>query len=215
MRGRVSSVVLGLACFIVIGWGAGALWTSIVGRGDLELVQEVARLRSSELSAAAKIVTWAGSAFLLVPLAVVCCIVLVRAGLSRQALAVAVSLAGAMLISDLVKLLVSRPRPPVAHLQSVSGSSFPSGHAMQSSAFWFSLVLVAHSARAAPLLTRMLTAVAVLLVSAVAFSRVVLGVHYLSDVIAGVLLGSGWAIYVARCLTGPGSGAPVRGVDER
>jgi len=204
----VARLAVGLILFIMIGWGAGALWTSIVGSGDLEFVQEVARERTAELTAVVKVVTWAGSAFLLVPLTLVCCVVLARAGLRREALAVAVSLGGAMLISDVVKLLVSRPRPPVEHLQSVSGSSFPSGHATQASAFWFSLVLAAHTARAAPLLTRSLAAVAALLVAAVAASRVYLGVHYLSDVIAGVLLGTGWAVYVVRCVRDATFGRP-------
>jgi membrane-associated phospholipid phosphatase len=201
VRRPLACLSVGLVFFIMIGWGVGALWTSIVGSGDLELVQEVARRRSSELTAVAKVVTWAGSAFLLVPLALVCCIVLVRAGLRQEAVAVAVSLGGAMLISDLVKLLVSRPRPPVEHLQSVGGSSFPSGHATQASAFWCSLVLAAHTARAAPLLARALAAVAGLLVAAVTLSRVYLGVHYASDAITGVLLGTGWAVYVARCVS--------------
>jgi len=200
VRRPLARLAAGLALFILVGWGAGALWTSIVGSGDLQFVQEVARQRSAELTAVAKVLTWAGSAFLLVPLALVCCVVLVRAGLPREAVAVAVSLGGAMLISDMVKLLVSRPRPPVEHLQSVSGSSFPSGHATQASAFWFSLVLAAHTARAAPLLSRSLAAAAVLIVVAVALSRIYLGVHYPSDVIAGLLLGTGWAVYVARCL---------------
>jgi len=208
VRRPLARLAVGLVFFVLVGWGAGALWTSIVGSGDLEFVQELARRRSTELTAVAKVVTWAGSAFLLVPLALVCCVVLARAGLRREAVAVAVSLGGAMLISDVVKLLVSRPRPPVEHLQSVSGSSFPSGHATQASAFWFSLVLAAHTARAAPPLTRSLAAVAVLLVVAVAFSRVYLGVHYPSDVIAGVLLGTGWAVYVMRCVRDATVGRP-------
>ncbi|MGA2165049.1 MAG: phosphatase PAP2 family protein [Solirubrobacteraceae bacterium] len=208
MRRPLACLAVGLAFFIMIGWGAGALWTSIVGSGDLEFVQEVARQRSTELTAVAKGVTWAGSAFLLVPLALVCCVVLVRAGLRWEAVAVAVSLGGAMLISDVVKLLVSRPRPPVEHLQAVTSSSFPSGHATQASAFWLSLVLAAHAARATPLLTRLLTLAAVLLVAAVAASRVYLGVHYPSDVIAGVLLGTGWAVYVVRCVRDATVGRP-------
>ena len=73
-----------------------------------------------------------------------------------------------MLISDLVKLLVSRPRPPVEHLQAVTGSSFPSGHATQASAFWFSLVLALRAAGASPTLTRVAAGLALLIVLAVA-----------------------------------------------
>lgn len=200
MSRPVPRLALGLVAFVLAGWGVGALWTSIAGSGDLELVQEAVRHRSAELTSIARAVTWAGSAFLLVPLALVCCIVLVRGGLRREAVAVALSLGGAMLIADVVKLLVSRPRPPVEHLQAVSGSSFPSGHTTQASAFWFSLVLAAHTARASALLTYSLGAVAALLIAAVALSRVYLGVHYASDVIAGFLLGTGWALYVVSCL---------------
>ena len=113
---------------------------------------------------------------------------------------VALSLAGAMLLSDVVKLLVSRPRPPVEHLQAVTGSSFPSGHATQASAFWFSLVLALSAAGVAPLVTRVAAGLALALVLAVALSRIYLGVHYPGDVLAGVLLGTGWAVFVARCM---------------
>ena len=115
----------------------------------------------------------------------------------------AVSLGGAMLISDWVKLLVSRPRPPVEHLQAVTGSSFPSGHATQASAFWFSLVLLSRALEAPPKVTRMAGALATLIVLAVAASRVYLGVHYPSDVVAGTLIGTCWAAYVSRCLKKP------------
>jgi undecaprenyl-diphosphatase len=196
-------LLLGLAFLILVGWAAGELWTSIVGSADLQAVRGVVEARSAGATAAMRVVTWAGSAFLLVPLAVACCAVLIRRGLYREAAVVALSLGGAILISDLVKLLVSRPRPPVEHLQAVSGSSFPSGHATQASAFWLSLVLALRAARAARAVTRLAAVIAVVLVSGVAFSRVYLGVHYPSDVIAGVLLGGAWAVFVARCLESP------------
>jgi membrane-associated phospholipid phosphatase len=198
-------LALGLAIFVLLGWGVGELWTSVVGSVDLNAVRDVAARRTATLTDVARIVTWAGSAYLLVPFALVACLALARARLRREALAVALGLGGAMLISDWVKLLVSRPRPPVEHLQAVTGSSFPSGHATQASAFWFSLVFAMPAAGASRKLTRVAGGLALLIVLAVAASRVYLGVHYPSDVVAGMLLGTAWATYVSHCLREPAS----------
>jgi undecaprenyl-diphosphatase len=196
-------LVLGLVVFVLVGWGVGELWLSVVGSADLNAVRDMAAQRTATLTEVARVVTWAGSAFLLVPLALIACLALSRAGLRREALAVVLSLGGAMLISDWVKLLVSRPRPPVEHLQAATGSSFPSGHATQASAFWFSLVFALPAAAASPKVTRVTAGLALLIVLTVAASRVYLGVHYPGDVVAGMLLGTGWAIYVSRCLREP------------
>ena len=109
----------------------------------------------------------------------------------------ALSLGGAIVIWHVVKLLVARARPPVQHLQHVSGASFPSGHAAQASAFWFALVLALRTAGASRAATGVAAAVAVAIVVAVCASRVVLGVHYPGDVAAGALLGTGWALFVS------------------
>ena len=154
MSHPAARLVLGLAVFVLIGWGVGELWTSAAGSLELDAMREVAAQRTAALTDVARVITWAGSAFLLVPLALIACVELLRAGLRREALAVALSLGGARLIFDWVKLLVSRPRPPVEHLQAVTGSSFPSGHATQASAFWLSLVFVLPAAGASAKLTR-------------------------------------------------------------
>ena len=75
----------------------------------------------------------------------------------------------------------SQSRPRSSTLASVGGASFPSGHATQAAAFWLALALALHTWWAA------VAAVAVVLV--VGASRVVLGVHYPGDVVAGALLG--------------------------
>jgi membrane-associated phospholipid phosphatase len=193
-------LLLGLVAFVLVGWGVGELLPSVLASADLNAVRDVAAERSGVATQMARVLTWAGSAFLLVPLALIICLALGRAGLRREALAVAFSLGGAMLIADWVKPLDGRPRPPVEHLQAVTGSSFPSGHATQASAFWFSLVLAMHTAGAPPTTTGVAAGFALLIVLVVAASRVYLGVHYPSDVAAGVLLGAGWALYVSHCL---------------
>jgi membrane-associated phospholipid phosphatase len=209
----LARLALGFVALLLVGWGVGELWLSIVGSGELDFVREVVAQRSAALTSAARVVTWAGSAWLLVPLALACCAALVRAGLRREALVLALSIGGAMLLSDLIKQLVSRPRPPIEHLQRVTGSSFPSGHATQASAFWFSLVLVLRAAGASRTATRLAAGLAVALVLAVAASRVYLGVHYPSDVVAGMLLGASWTACVwnsvpARREPRAGRGAP-------
>jgi undecaprenyl-diphosphatase len=193
-------LLLGLVAFALVGWGIGELLPSVLASADLNAVRDVAAERSGIVTQAARVVTWAGSAFLLVGLALIICPALGRAGLRREAFAVAFSLGGAMLIAAWVKLLVSRPRPPVEHLQAVTSSSFPSGHATQTSAFWLSLVLILHTAGALPTITGVAAGFALLIVLVVAASRVYLGVHYPSDVAAGALLGTGWALYVSHCL---------------
>jgi len=200
VRHAAACLLLGLLVLTLVAVGVGELWTQIVGSADLDAVRDVAGQRSRVLTDAVRLITSAGSALLLVPLAVIACLLLVRAGLRREAVAVALSLGGAMLLSSWVKLLVSRPRPPVAHLQAVTGSSFPSGHATQASAFWFSLILVLRTAGAPPVATAVAAALALSLVLTVAASRVYLGVHYPGDVAAGVLLGAGWAALVSRCV---------------
>ncbi|HEY4728444.1 MAG TPA: phosphatase PAP2 family protein, partial [Actinomycetes bacterium] len=98
---------------------------------------------------------------------------------------------GQNLIANLVKVLVDRERPPVPHLAASSGFSFPSGHTAAAAATWAAVALVLGRGR--PLRVKALLATgAALLTVAVAASRVLLGVHWLTDVIGGAALGFGW-----------------------
>jgi undecaprenyl-diphosphatase len=90
------------------------------------------------------------------------------------------------LIGNLVKTLVDRPRPPGQMLEAHS-SSFPSGHASYAAATAVAVVLLFSR----PGGRRYLWAIAVVVIGAMAWSRTYLQVHWLSDVLAGALLGLG------------------------
>lgn len=202
MSATAGRLALGLAAFVLIGWGAGELWLAVVGSLDIDAVRDVAADRTTVWNSSVRLATWLGSLWVLAPLALICALALRRSGHPRCAWAVVLGLGGAALIATIVKALVARPRPPVAHLQKVSGFSFPSGHAIQAGAFWLALVLALRAAGTRPALVLLAAAVGAAVVAAVAASRVYLGVHYPGDVIAGIVLGAGWSAYVARCLPG-------------
>lgn len=117
---------------------------------------------------------------------------------------IAISILGGIGLSQWAKSLFARPRPDfVAHLVEVQTASLPSGHAMMSAVVYLTLgVLLAQvqQRRGAALYV---LAAAVLLALAVGLSRVFLGVHYPSDVLAGWAFGAAWAMAcwtVARLL---------------
>ncbi len=136
-------------------------------------------------------------ALLLLEAAALCFIVvlLVR-GRRRLAGYVAVSVLGAQLVSISVKVIVERVRPCVDLASCPDTTSFPSGHAVGAAAFWITaaiLMLPVVGRRAWALLA---------VPPLVALTRVLLGVHYPSDVLAGLLVGGCWAAACTAVLTG-------------
>lgn len=110
------------------------------------------------------------------------------------AVAITVARLGELGTETAVKVLVDRSRPVLAHpLATGSGYSFPSGHTAGSAALYGVLVLLA-----LPVVGRRwqvtVATVGVVFVLAVVASRVLLGVHYPSDVVAGLALGLVWAV---------------------
>ncbi len=115
-----------------------------------------------------------------------------RRGHPRLAVFLVVTTLGGGLLDTLVKEAVGRPRPSLAEpVATAHGKSFPSGHAMSSTVAYGALVLVflpAIGRRYRPVVV----AGAVVLVVAIGFSRLALGVHYITDVLGGFVLGLAW-----------------------
>ncbi len=102
---------------------------------------------------------------------------------------VAVSASSSILVL-IMKTITARHRPmPVHALVAASGYAFPSGHATNSTVVYGAVLLVALPGIAGVRLRRLVAGLVALLVLAIASSRVVLGVHWFTDVLAGLSLG--------------------------
>jgi undecaprenyl-diphosphatase len=120
---------------------------------------------------------------------------LLLSGKRGAALYVVVAIAGATLISFLVKAGLERPRPDLfPHGAPVYTASFPSGHATGAAATYLTLGALLARFQAHRRLKVYLLTLAVILTLLIGLSRLYLGVHWPSDVVAGWTLGASWAL---------------------
>jgi membrane-associated phospholipid phosphatase len=121
-----------------------------------------------------------------------------------------VVMAGVSLVFNLTKWTIDRARPDIDRLVGFSSSSFPSGHSATAAAMWAAFALLL-GRRRSPRTRAVLAGAAAGVAVAVASSRVLLGVHWLTDVIAGLAIG--WAWFAISSLAFGGRllrfGAPV------
>lgn len=219
-----------LACLAIIAvLGAIVRGQNAVTRFDADVVDGIAGDRSAALVDVARALTNLGDGLYLGVLLLVLGAGLTALRVLRPALAFApaLSLAAGAALAPLAKAIVERPRPPFALHEVVERSSgFPSGHSTQAAAGWLALGLVlAYAARPAATDTTPVTpatpaggtsaagrvspgrrwfiVAAVAIVVVVGASRVVLGVHSPTDVLAGWLLGLCCALVVVRVLARP------------
>ena len=178
--------------------GAGVLVThwSVIGQFDRHITSWVVAHRSPALDAAMKVITWCGS---WVAVALIGGLLLVLVVVGKLPVVVVILAAsgwvGEVTTVNLVKSLVDRQRPPqVLWLVSAHGGSFPSGHAANAMlvfttlGFVWCILTVSLAARITGVV------VSVLGVLTVGFSRVELGVHWMTDVLAGSFVVAAWLV---------------------
>lgn len=179
-----------------------AIITALAGLGirawapgfDIQAMQAIASGRNATLTSIAWVVSEAGSFVLLAPLSIAF-LLLRRWKRPADDIALLVIAAGSAVLPITVKGFVARPRPTIEHLSQLSSLSFPSEHTTQAAAVYLTIAIMLSAS-----LTRgwreAAIVLGVLIALAVAWSRVYLGVHYPTDVAAGLLLGWSWALLV-------------------
>lgn len=160
-------------------------------RIDEAATRWIAQRRGDPLNDAMQVVTRLADPWLVAAVVIFTAAALIARRQHGAALFVAASSVGTALLVRIVKAAIGRPRPDGAVI-TVTGSSFPSGHAAQSIALYGAVALLVANVVQTRSRRLAVLATAALVVLSVGISRVVLGVHWLSDVIAGWVLAAGW-----------------------
>jgi membrane-associated phospholipid phosphatase len=197
-------LVAGLALLTVCAWVFGAIAEDVV-EGDTHVdtrfadwLHERATRGWTEFFEA---VTWLGNVPVLFSVAFLAALVLARMRRTSELQLLLLAVIGTQILTFGLKLGFERERPFFADpLATESTYSFPSGHASMSLAVYGTLgFIVARHAAGLPARIGALAAAAVL-VLLIGFSRLYLGVHFLTDVVAGLSLGLAWVTLCALLL---------------
>ena len=152
---------------------------------DLDIIAYkmiVLNLRTDVLTGIMKVITSLGGAYVLIALTLGSLLVLKN---RRISILITLNLIISTILNFLLKYVIERPRPEGYGLILESGYSFPSGHSMVSMAFYgFLIYLVYHYIKNKKLKIALISVLSIL-IFLIGTSRIYLGVHYTSDVIAG------------------------------
>lgn len=189
------AVLIGSLIYLLRAWPR-------VAATDLSVARWAAGHATGLSSAALRVVTGMGSTVVVVLAgSAVAILVALRSRRVVPILFIAFVLVGQSLIVHLIKVLVGRPRPSIAVLTGYSGQSFPSGHSAAAAACWGAIAIVL-ARRTSTGVRAIAYGAAAGVAVAVACSRVFLGVHWTSDVLAGLSVGWAWLAFCTICFGG-------------
>lgn len=196
LRLAVALLLLGAAAV-----AAGHLAVAALTRADVAASIDVAGARTQAGIDIATGLSRLGDTLTVVVISALAALGLLRVRQRAAAILVVAAALGATVLDETVKYLVARPRPQVAlPVGGLSTYSFPSGHATHAAAVYLALALAMAASLGSRRQAWLAVAAAAALAVLVGASRIYLGVHYPSDVAAGLLLGAGWTYVCWRLL---------------
>lgn len=146
---------------------------------------------SDTITPIAKAITQFGGAIFLITLSIILLIVIKN---KKIGILIWINLAISTIINQILKNIIQRPRPTEFRIINENGYSFPSGHSMASAAFYGFLIYLIYKKVKNKYLKWTLISLLSILIILIGASRVYLGVHYTSDVIAGILISTSYLI---------------------
>jgi undecaprenyl-diphosphatase len=196
------TLILALVIAILLAVGLGWLATEVIEgdtmRFDLDARNTIHAHATPALTTAMIVVSVIGEAYVMFPLTVVIVAAFWHLGHKYRAALFAIAMSGALAIDVPLKLAFRRERPNASFYYPLPRSySFPSGHALFSIVFFGTLAALISPGLHAKWKKAILWAAAAFLAAVIGFSRVYLGVHYPTDVIAGYAAALVWVLAVA------------------
>ena len=153
---------------------------------DSSIYKLISFFRSNFMDLFFRTVTRFGDEEVLILIAVTCLVFIKKRKIGAS---IAINLASVGLINYILKEIIQRPRPPIEfRMVEESSFSFPSGHAMASMAFYSLIIYYIYNYVENKTIKNIICATLSILIFLVGRSRIYLGVHYASDVLAGFLV---------------------------
>ena len=177
-------VILGV-CLVLFVLLTIATFTGIIRPIDEGMQSFILRIRNNHLTDIFTIITNLGGAYAL--LAITTLLVLIKKN-KKTSLFIAINLIIVFVTSQIFKFIFRRSRPAEIFLVSATGYSYPSGHMMVSCAFYLYILYLIWITIKDKVLKIILLIMTIVLILSIGFSRIYLGVHYLSDILGGLLL---------------------------
>lgn len=174
---------------------AGA--TELIGSIDRGLFAILKEYRTPRLTEAVLNISALGSGIVLSIFVSTLCLLFLSVGQKHFALQLVIAALGSAILTWVLKSHFERVRPSlIEHLTFADGYSYPSGHSLSSASVYFTLAIILNNISLARSSKLILISMLLLIILAIGFSRIYLGVHYFSDITAGILLGIAWASLV-------------------
>ena len=187
----IVSLSVAVLSLFLFAWIADKMAEGVTADFDLSVRAWVHQFASPGMTRAMTAISWLGYDILIVEL-VIALAVFLYLGWRRGAAWLGVSVAGGLVLDQVLKYAFHRQRPQVFFGAEPHSYSFPSGHALCSFCFYAVLAGLIAARTRSMFLRVAVGIVAALLVAAIGLSRIYLGMHYPSDVVAGYLAAAIW-----------------------